>query len=154
MPRCNILAIIGIMTAVVNAAGTSNMPASWAVQPNIVWVYNGMMNVEPYNPKPMINESIVPTRRLLFFKTLSSTIGRRNTVSLQIKKYNPKKATIERRTMVELLNQSSSCPFSNTYCNEPTVAARNMIPNQSISEPLLFSPYFGLRTNCNVRRHA
>ena len=103
-----------------------------------------MIKVEPYKPKPMIKDKTVPTRRFPFLSTRNSTIGFLKLVSLQIKKNNPKKAATARYTITLLLNQSSSCPFSNTYCNEPTVSANRPIPNQSISLPVLFSPYLGL----------
>ena len=44
------------MNAVVNAAGTISIPACVAVQPSVACVYNGIINVEPYKPKPSINE--------------------------------------------------------------------------------------------------
>ena len=46
-PLCNICPIIGIINAVVNAAGTISRPACSAVQPNVLCVYSGIMNVEP-----------------------------------------------------------------------------------------------------------
>src|SRR5258705_7065900 len=103
------------MNAVVNAAGTNNRPASVADHPNIDCVYNGMMNVEPYKPNPRMNDNIVPTRRLPFFKTFNCTIGLRKVVSLQIKNKAPNVAITESTTIISLLNQSSSCPFSSIY---------------------------------------
>ena len=112
------------------------------------------MKVEPYNPKPMMKDKIVPTRRLPFFKTLNSTIGFFATNSLHIKKYKPDAAVMERMIIVLLLNQSSSCPFSNTYCNEPTAMARNAMPIKSTSFNIFLTPYLGLRTNCSVNKVA
>ena len=83
---------MGIIKAVVNAAGTISIPACCAVHPKIDWVYSGIIKVEPYKPKPMIKERIVPTRRLLFFSTRNSTIGFLKRNSRQIKKYNPNTA--------------------------------------------------------------
>ena len=71
-----------------------------------------------------------------------------------IKKNNPKTAATDKMMMVFELNQSSSCPFSRTYCNEPTASASKAIPSQSISEVRLFSAYLGLLTNCRVSKVA
>src|SRR5436190_24035590 len=109
-----------------------------------------MTNVEPYKPKPMINDSMVPTRRFPFFNTLNCTTGFRNVNCLHTKKKAPNTAITVRIMMVLLLNQSSSWPFSRMYCNEPTNMDSNAIPGQSISVTELFSAYFGLLTNCSV----
>src|SRR6476660_3064584 len=139
--------MIGIIKAVVNAEGIISIPACCAVHPSVACVYKGIIKVEPYKPKPMIKDNMVPTLRLPFCSTLNSTIGFLKLNSRQMKKNNPKTAVTVNSIMVPLLNQSSSCPFSNTYYNEPTAVASNAIPHQSTSLALLFSAYLGLRTN-------
>src|SRR5437868_5639149 len=103
------------MNAVVKAAGTKSNPAWVAVHPRIDWVYNGMMNVEPYKPKPRIKDIIVPILKFPLPNTFKFTIGFRNVVSRQMKKKQPSALNTARMVIVLLLNQSSSCPFSNTY---------------------------------------
>src|SRR5437763_6197817 len=107
--------MMGIMKAVIIAAGINNKPDWVAVQPSKLCVYKGIIKVELYNPNPRINERIVPTRRLPFFNTLRFTTGFLKVSSLQRKKKKPRIAVTVNKTIVESLNQSSSCPFSNTY---------------------------------------
>ena len=107
--------MIGIINAVVNAAGTKSNPACVAVQPRIDCVYNGIIKVDPYKPKPRMNDKIVPTRRLPFFSTLRFTTGLRKVNSRQIKKKALKKLITAKVVIVLLLNQSSSWPFSRMY---------------------------------------
>src|SRR4029078_12848312 len=107
--------MIGIINAVVSAAGTKSKPACVAVHPRRDWVYKGIINVDPYKPKPSMNDKIVPTRRLPFFRTRKLTTGLRKVSSRQIKKNALKKLITERTTIILLLNQSSSCPFSKIY---------------------------------------
>ena len=154
IPFCKSWPIMGIIKAVVNAAGIINAPDCWAVHPSVDCVYKGIINVEPYNPKPMIKDKIVPTRKLPFFKTLNSTMGCFATNSLHTKKYKPSTAVMVKKIIVPLLNQSSSCPLSKTYCSEPTAIARKPMPSQSISLNNFFAPNLGLRTNCSVNNAA
>ena len=74
-PLLKSLPIIGIIKAVVSAAGIISMPDCMAVHPKILCVYKGIIKVEPYKPNPRIKDIKVPMRKLPFFKTLSSTIG-------------------------------------------------------------------------------
>ena len=141
---------MGIMNAVVNAAGTKSNPACVAVHPRIDCVYKGMMNVEPYKPKPRMKDMIVPIRKFPLLNTLKLTTGFLKIVSRQMKKKQPSVLKTVRIVMVLSLNQSFSCPFSKTYWRLPTKRARNPIPIQSISLATLFSVYFGLLTNCSV----
>src|SRR4030095_6799774 len=108
------------------------------------------MNVDPYKPKPSINNKLVPTRRFQFFSALKFTTGLRKVNSRHIKKKAPKKITTPRVVTTLLLNQSSSCAFRRIYCREPTKAVSNQMRGQSISPNVLVSEYFGLLTNCNV----
>src|SRR5450432_1808548 len=102
----------------------------------------------------MIKDKRVPTLRLPFFNTRSSTTGFRKVNSRQRKKKKPKNATTDKDVITLSLNQSSSCPFSKTYCKQPTKTISRPIPSQSISAAELFSPYFGLRTYNNVSNTA
>src|SRR5665647_3610349 len=99
---------MGIIIAVAIPEGMNNKPASRAVQPNMDWVYNGIINVEPYSPKPNKKERIVPTLKFPFLSTRNSTIGFLYVNSRQIKKKIPKTAVTDKRTIILSLNQSSS----------------------------------------------
>ena len=92
-----------------------SIPDCVAVHPNDPCVYSGIIKVDPYNPKPMINDRIVPTRRLPSFNTRNSTMGLGVVNSLQIKKKRADALVTVNRVMVGSLNQSSSCPRSSTY---------------------------------------
>ena len=118
-PRCSICPIMGIIKAVVRAAGIISMPACSAVQPSALCRYSGTIKVLPYRPKPMMNERMVPMRRLPFFSTLRSTIGLSYVSSRHRKNTKPSTAVTVSKRMALLSNQSSSCPFSSTYCRSP-----------------------------------
>jgi hypothetical protein len=51
---------IGIIKAVVIEPGINNKPASVAVHPKMDCVYIGIINVEPYKPKPSMKAIRVP----------------------------------------------------------------------------------------------
>src|SRR5437762_5519991 len=107
--------MIDIMNAVVNAAGTNSNPACVAVQPSMDCVYNGIMNVELYKPKPRMKDMIVPNLKFPLLNTFKLTTGFRNIVSRQMKKKQPSALSTARTVIVLSLNQSLSCPFSKTY---------------------------------------
>jgi hypothetical protein len=71
---CINLPIIGIIKAVVIEPGINNKPASVAVHPKMDCVYIGIINVEPYKPKPSMS----------FHKSTNSQVPSLERLNLQL----------------------------------------------------------------------